>query len=146
MRYRRPPNRLIIEEYDIDDFRSGPFETKGKLDEVDQKISTFTSLVFVILAILMAAIGFPYLAGSQKIQPDIRLLDVLTLFFSALALIFSFFSWRVRLRLKIKAWVFEKIKAWVFLTIIIGAIGIIVAVAIYFDLLSCLDDSAPWLL
>lgn len=102
-RYRPIPRRLLIEEFGIDDFRSGPGETKDKLDEVYQKINLFTSLVFVLLAILMAAIGLPYMAGIKTSLPDIRTLDAFTpvfsLVFSLFALIlsvFTFFNWRWR--------------------------------------------------
>ena len=107
-RYQRPHKRLVIEDFGIDDFRSGPFETKGKLDEVDRKINVFTSLVFVILAILMSAIGLPYFVGAKNIPSDIRTLDALTLIFSLLAVILSLFSsiWR------------RSVKVWVLLTII----------------------------
>ncbi len=102
-RYRRPPKRLVIEDFGIDDFRSGPGETKDKLDEVYQKINLFTSLVVGLLAILMAAIGLPYMAGIKTSLPDIRTLDAFTpvfsLVFSLFALIlsvFTFFNWRWR--------------------------------------------------
>lgn len=98
-RYRRPPKRLLIEEFKIDDFRSGPGETKEELERVKGQVSLFTTSVFVILTILMTAIGLPYLAGGKTIQPNVRTLDVVTLVFSLLALIFSVFTfsnWRWR--------------------------------------------------
>ena len=105
-RYRPIPRRILIEEFGIDDFRSGPLETKDKLDKVDQqirkftdevnqKINLFTSLVFVLLAILMTAITFPYFQkGSEQLSSGI--LDVLTIVFSVFAAILSFFSWKSR--------------------------------------------------
>ncbi len=107
-RYLRPHKRLVIEDFEIDDFRSGPFEqareTKDKLDGVDTKINVFTTLVFVVLAILVSAVGIPYLklfeSEVENIQSDIRILDVLTLSFSLFAVGFSFFRWRSSPRTK----------------------------------------------
>lgn len=105
-RYRRPPERLVIEDFEIDDFRSGPLETKDKLDKVDQqirkftdevnqKINLFTSLIFILLAILMSVIALPYFQkGSEQWSSGI--LDALTIVFSVFAAILSFFSWKSR--------------------------------------------------
>ena len=133
-RYQRPPKRVVIEDYGIDDFRSGPFETKDKLDDINQKMNVFTSLVFVILAILMSAIGLPYLVGDKNIQSDIRALDILTFWFSLFAAILSLVNWLVRLRSK----------AVLLSAIIIATIGISVAVTIYFKILFFPDDHIPW--
>ena len=96
-RYQRPPTRVIIEDYEIDDFRSGPFEqareTKDKLDGVDTKINVFVSLVFGVLAILMTAVALPYF-GVQNTGLDTRILDGLTLSLALLALLLSFFGWK----------------------------------------------------
>ena len=104
LRYRRPPKRVTIEGFGIGDFRSGLFETKDKLDGVDTKINLFTTLVFVVLAILVSAVGIPYLklfeSEVENIQSDIRILDVLTLSFSLFAVGFSFFRWRSSPRTK----------------------------------------------
>lgn len=122
-RYPRPPKRLVIEDFGIDDFRSGPVETKDGLKKIEKKVDLFTTFVFVILAILMTAIGLPYLAGSKTIQPDIRTLDAVTLGVSLLALIlsfFTFFNWRWR-----------KIAKELVFSVIIGlAIGIAIALCL----------------
>jgi len=120
LRYRRPPNRLIMEEYDIDDFGSGPFETKDELERVERKVDLFTPFVFVILAILMAAIGLPYVTGSKTIQPEIPLLDGLTLCFSLFAAILSLLNWISR----------PKRKTWILLLSIALAIG--ATITLYF--------------
>ncbi len=125
-RYPRPPKRLVIEDFGIDDFRSGPVETKDKLERIEKKVDSFIPFVFPILAILMAAIGLPYLAGSKTIQPDIRTLDAFTLFCSLLALILSVFNWKWRPSVfTFFNWRWRKIaKKLVFSVIIVLAIAI----------------------
>lgn len=150
-RYKRPHKRLVIEDFGIDDFHSGPFKTKNELDEINQKMNLFTSLVFGILAILMTAVALPYFSSPERIQPHFPPLDALTLGLSLLAVILSFFNWRARLLLKINTlarnWSARRrlsIITWVFLAIIISMISIVVALC--FDLLPCPFCSVPWIL
>ena len=113
LRYSRPHKRLVIEDFEIDNFRSGPLETKDELERVERKVDLFTPFVFVILAILMAAIGLPYVASGKNIQPNIGLLDGLTLVFSLFAAILSLLNWISR----------PNRKTWVLLASIVIAIG-----------------------
>ena len=103
-RYPRPPSRPVIEDFGIDDFRSGPFEQAQKipnlekdledgLKDVQKRIDGFTTLVFLVLAILMTAVTLPYF-GVKNTRLDTRILDGLTLSLALLALLLSFFGWK----------------------------------------------------
>ena len=103
-RYPRPPSRPIIEDFEIDDFRSGPFEQAREipkikesladgLREVRGKIDLFTSLVFVVLTILMTAVVLPHF-GVKNTRLDTRILDGLTLSLALLALLLAFSGWK----------------------------------------------------
>ena len=97
-RYRRPPKRVIIDDFDIDDFQSALFhqseEIKTELKEMRDKINTFTTLVFGVIAILMAAIAIPYL-GVENTKANIRIFDIWTvsLFFSLFFTLLLSFKW-----------------------------------------------------
>ena len=102
-KYQRPPTRVIIEDYGIDDFRSGPFEQaleipklkkalEDGLKDVQKRIDGFTTLVFLVLAILMTAVALPYF-GVQNTRLDPQILDGLTLSLSLFVLLLSLFGW-----------------------------------------------------
>ena len=102
-RYPRPPSRPIIEDFEIDDFRSGPFEQAREipklkkeledgLKDVQKRIDGFTTLVFLVLAILMTAVTLPYFGvKNTRLYPQI--LNGLALSFSLFALLLSLFGW-----------------------------------------------------
>ena len=105
-RYGRPPKRLIIDDYEIDEFQSALREqaeaipkleksvAAGKralddgLKEVRSSVSFFTTLVFAILAILMGAIMLPYFGQEEK-RAYVHLWDGLPILFAVVALIIS---------------------------------------------------------
>ena len=104
LRYPRPPKRVVIEGFEIDDFRSAlrdQAEAIPKLEksledglkDVQKRVDGFTTLVFVVLAILMSAVALPYF-GVQNTGLDTRILDGLTLSLALLALLLSFFGWK----------------------------------------------------
>ena len=113
-RYRRPPRRVIIDDYEIDDFKSALREQseaiprleesveEGRralddglkvgrqamddgLKEVRSSANFFSTLVFAILAILMAAIMLPYFGQEEK-RVYVHLWDGLPILISAIAL------------------------------------------------------------
>ena len=76
--YRHPPKRVIIDDFNIDDFQSALFDQakliSDELRELRARVNTFTTLVFVVLAILMTVVAIPYI-GSEEIKSKIQILD-----------------------------------------------------------------------
>ena len=89
--YKRPPKRVVIENYDVAEFQSALFDQARDIGKVNDKIDTFTTLVFLILAILMTAVTLPYL-GIRENESMASLGFGVPLFFSFLAIMMSGFS------------------------------------------------------
>ena len=101
-RYRRPPKRVIIEDYGIDDFRSALRDQSEAIPELRKTIdeglkevrnsaTIFTTLVIAIIALLMTAIMLPYFGiGSKKL--DVELMNILPIALSMFAALLSLFN------------------------------------------------------
>lgn len=106
VQYRRPPKRVIMEDYKIDDFRSAlrdqaeaipelqksVEESKKSMDENVREIKNhanlFTGLVITIIAILMAAIMSPYI-GVKLEETDVSIWNSLPIGLSLFAALLS---------------------------------------------------------
>ena len=94
--YPRPPKRLFIEDFKIDNFRSGLFardvNVTESLKQLRAKVDVFSTLVLAILAILISVVALPYLYQEKPKAPE-GIFDVLPFVISILAMLFAFFSW-----------------------------------------------------
>ena len=99
LRYNRPPSRVIIEDYKVEDFQSALRSQADKVEELQNevedtakevrgKVDLFTSVVFVVLAILMSFISVSYLGNIETVW-TVRGMDLITLTISLLALLFA---------------------------------------------------------
>ena len=139
--YNRPPRRLVIEDFEIDDFRSGPFETKNDLDKVSRKIDVFTALIFVVLAILMTAVALPYFSSPPKVPFKFLSLEKWALVISIAALLMSILGGRGYLWRKLREW--KNTRPWLFGGIVISVAGIVIWVAYFLGLYPYLNRSDP---
>ena len=108
-RYRRPPKRVIMDDYGIDDFRSGLREQAKAIPKLEESIkenkksmeenvkeirnnaNIFTMLVLAIIAILMTAIVSPYVGVDFK-EKDVSILNSLPIGLSLFAALLSIFT------------------------------------------------------
>ena len=118
-RYRRPPKRVIMEDYGIDDFRSALREQAEAIPKLEKSIEEnkksmeedvreirrnadyFTLLIFTIIAILMAAIVSPYVVGDLK-EKDVSIWNSLPIglsLFAALLSLLTLFSSKIPTRM-----------------------------------------------
>ena len=99
LRYNRPPSRVILEDYKVEGFQSAlrsqadkveklQKEVEDSVKEVRGKVDLFTSVVFVILAIVVSSISVLYLANIGT-DWTVRGMDIITLIIAVLALIFA---------------------------------------------------------
>ena len=104
-RYPFPPNRLLLEDYSIDDLESALFTKAGvKLVEFEQQISefgtrfaTFTQISFAVFALIIAA-SLTSRVGAKDISFEVALTGAGTLALAVWATLVAFFSythWRV---------------------------------------------------
>ena len=96
VKYQRPPKRLFIQDYRIDDFRSALFardvNVRDSLRQLRGKVDVFSTLVLAILAIIISVVALPYLYEGKSNAP-VGMFDVVPYVISVLALLFAFFSW-----------------------------------------------------
>ena len=96
LRYQRPPSRVILEDYKVEDFRSALLDQaneipkikkdlKEGISELRNRVDIFTSLVFIVLTILIAAITLPY-AGNIDLIWYVRSMDIILIALSLLAI------------------------------------------------------------
>ena len=95
VRYRRPPKRVLIMDYPIKGFRSALYakdvDVRDGLRQLQTRVDVFSSLVFVVLAIMVAAVSLPYVTGgSGRINGDTSF--AFPLVFSFAAFLFALFS------------------------------------------------------
>ena len=94
--YQRPPKRLFIEDYEIDDFRSALFARDvnigDSLQQLRAKVDVFSTLVLAILAIVISVVALPYLYSDRPNPPEAAF-DVFPYVISILALLLALFSW-----------------------------------------------------
>lgn len=106
VQYHRPPKRVIMEDYEIDDFRSGLREQADAIPELRKSVeeskksveenireiknhaSIFTALVIAIIAILMTAIMSPYI-GVDLEKIDVSIWNSLPIGLSLFAALLS---------------------------------------------------------
>lgn len=106
VQYRRPPKRVIMEDYKIDDFRSALREQAEAIPELKKSMeenkksmeenvkeiknhaNLFTGLVITIIAILMAAIMSPYI-GVKLEETDVSIWNSLPIGLSLFAALLS---------------------------------------------------------
>ena len=94
--YRRPPKRILIDDFGIKGFRSAlhvqGVDVREGLRQVTTKIDVFSSMIIGVLAILITAITVPYVAEeSPKVPEDVY--EVLPFAISIAALLFSVLAW-----------------------------------------------------
>ena len=85
-RYPKPPSRLILEDYGIDDLRSALFTRAGeKLAEFDESIRnletrfvTFTQISFAIFALVIALVAVATRSGADNIALSASIWGALT--------------------------------------------------------------------
>ena len=96
--YRRPPKRILLEDYGVEEFKSALFsqdrEVKEGLSDVRRKVELFTSFTFVVVAVLMSLIALPYLS-DDSLRAGRTLSDAITLGVAFFALLLSIFCWRL---------------------------------------------------
>ena len=103
--YDRPPGRVIIDDYKIEDFKSALFshgiEVKEGLNFIRNRVDFFITIVFAILAILLAAMVYVNFDGNQRRQAipsstewGIGLWGALPLALSLFAVALSFMAYR----------------------------------------------------
>ena len=67
-KYGRPPKRVVIDDYEIENFQSALFshgrEVQERLRAVQRRMDYFISIVFTVIAILVAAIAIPSMEGG----------------------------------------------------------------------------------
>ncbi len=100
VKYRDPPSRLIIQDYEVEELRSALFTKAGlRIDEIEDRIHgysdtlhtvenrflTFTTITFAVLAILISVI-----VGMFRISTFVKLLDNPVYWVSAFAFLTSF--------------------------------------------------------
>ncbi len=94
--YPRPPKRLFIQDYKIDDFRSALFardvDVRDSLRQLRAKVDVFSTLVLAILAIIISVVALPYLYRDKPNAPE-QMFEIVPYVLSVLALLFAFFSW-----------------------------------------------------
>lgn len=68
--YRRPPKRVVMDDYEIEDFRSALFshgkEVQEGLRTVQRRVDFFILIVFAVIAILVAAVAIPSVGGGGR--------------------------------------------------------------------------------
>ena len=101
-RYRRPPKRVIIDDYEIEDFRSALRDQSNRIPELERSMdeglreirnnaNIFTTLVIAIIAILMAVMMLPYFS-KELIKFDIEWMNILPIPLSLFAVVLSVFN------------------------------------------------------
>ena len=134
VRYRRPPKRVIMDDYGIDDFRSGLREQAEAIPKLEESVkenkksmeedvreirnnaNIFTMLVFAIIAILMTAIVSPYVGVDLK-EKDVSILNSLPIGLSLFAALLSLLK-------------LSKLKTWL-AVVAATAVAAVVAVAVW---------------
>ena len=94
-KYRRPPKRILMEDYGVDEFKSALYsqdeEVKDGLAEVKRKVEVFSTFTFIVIAILMSLMTLPYLSDDSP-RIDRELTDHLTLVVASFAVLISLFG------------------------------------------------------
>ena len=104
--YRRPPKRVVLEDYEIDSFQSALRDQSEAIPKLEDTINDglkelrnnaniFTTLVIAIIAILMTAIVLPYF-GVESRKIDVEFSVALPIFLSLFAALLSLFNVIVR--------------------------------------------------
>ena len=107
-KYKRPPKRVLIEDYGIEGFRSALYakdvDVREGLEQVRTKVDVFSSLILGILAILITAITVPFVAEkAPKVHEEVY--DSFPFVIAVAALLFSVFAWWSVSRQGIARWV-----------------------------------------
>ena len=96
-KYRRPPKRVLLEDFGVKEFRSALFarekDIKDELKDVRQKVEVFSTFIFVILTILITIIALPYL-NRENLKVGLGVSTWLPLAISFFAILISLFVWR----------------------------------------------------
>jgi deoxycytidine triphosphate deaminase len=106
VRYVFPPQRVILEDYNIDDLKSALFTRAGqKLDEFDESIKnlelrfvTFTQISFAIFALVIGLLALSSKSSSETTLLSASWLGAATVAMSVSAVliaIFSYLQWRL---------------------------------------------------
>ena len=130
--YRRPPKRVVLEDYEIDDFRSALRDQSKAIPKLEDSINEglkevrnnaniFTTLVIAIIAILMTVIMLPYFGAKSK-EPNVEIMNIVPISLSLFAALLSLFTVISRNQ-----------KTWMWLTIV--GTSIVVAAAAAFGIL-----------
>ena len=106
-KYKRPPKRVLIDDYGIEGFRSALYakdvDVREGLQQIRTKVDVFSSLILGILAILITAITVPYMAEkSPKIHEEVY--EAFPFVISIAALLFSVFAWWGVSRMGLARW------------------------------------------
>ena len=106
VRYKFPPTRVILEEFNIIDFQSALFTRAGrKIEEFEESLKTlegrfiqFTQISFAVFAMALTLLAIYSKAGSKALDEYAGYLGPLTLALSIAAFGMAFFShWQSRL-------------------------------------------------
>jgi deoxycytidine triphosphate deaminase len=106
VRYVFPPQRVILEDYGIDDLRSALFTRAGrKLEEFDESIKnlesrfvTFTQISFAIFALVIGLLALSSKSSSETVLLSASWVGAATVAISVSAIliaIFSYLQWRL---------------------------------------------------
>lgn len=104
--YTFPPQRVILEDYDIEDLKSALFTRAGKkLDEFDDSIKslesrfvTFTQISFAIFALVIGLLALSSKSSSEAVLLSASWVGAATVSMSVSAIliaIFSYLQWRL---------------------------------------------------
>ena len=127
-----PPKRVVLEDYEIDDFRSALRDQSKAIPKLEDSINEglkevrnnaniFTTLVIAIIAILMTVIMLPYFGAKSK-EPNVEIMNIVPISLSLFAALLSLFTVISRNQ-----------KTWMWLTIV--GTSIVVAAAAAFGIL-----------
>lgn len=133
--YNRPPSRVTIDDYGIDDFRSALFshgiEVQEGLKSVQNRFDFFIVIIFTILAIFLTALGYLNFGGPPQGtatqasgERAIALWELLPLALSFFAVMLSLLTYKALTTPILR-------KPWVFLAGIIIGSAATALVAVY---------------
>ena len=126
--YPRPPKRILMEDYAVDEFESALFaqnrEMKTELLKVKNKMELFSTLVFVVLSILMSLVALRYSSGDN-LRFGLGILNSLTVAAAFFAVLIALFQWWALPKHAGKGWSQQRWLQLVFAAIVAAIIGVL---------------------